>query len=97
MSSANSNPPIFPEAEKFNGTNFGTFETLITIAASSRGILGYLQGTIPNPTLHSNATSLNYTPPLLNIPLPDDPTPWYYPFRRGMGHARCLGTHITSL
>ena len=49
MSSANSNPPIFPDAEKFDGTNFGTFETLITIAASSRGVLGYLKE--PSPIL----------------------------------------------
>ncbi|EDR06651.1 retrovirus-related pol polyprotein [Laccaria bicolor S238N-H82] len=77
MSSANSNPPIFPEAEKFDGTNFGTFETLITIAASSRGVLGYLQGTITNPAPYPNPTTLNYTPTLPNVPLPDDPTPWY--------------------
>ena len=76
MLSSNANPPIFAEAEKFDGTNFSTFETLITIAASSRGVLGYLQGTIPNPAPHPSTTTLNYTPTTPNIPLPDNPTPW---------------------
>ena len=77
MSSANSNPPIFPKTEKFDSTNFGTFETLITIVASSHGVLGYLQGPITNPTPFPNPTTLNYTPTMPNVLIPDDPTPWY--------------------
>lgn len=73
----NANPRIFSETEKFNGTNFATFETLIIVAASSQGVLGCLQGTIPNPASAQNSTDLHYTPVVLNIPLPDNPTPWY--------------------
>ena len=75
MSSCNANLPIFSEAEKFDGTNFSTFETLITIAASSHGVLGHLQGTIPNPAPYPSPTTLNYTPTTPNVPLPNNPTP----------------------
>ena len=61
MLSANSNPPIFTKAEKFDDINFGTIETLITIVASDCGVLGYLQGTITNPAPSLNPTTLNYT------------------------------------
>jgi len=84
MLSSNANPPIFSELEKFDGTNFATFETLIIVMASSRGVLGYLQGTILNPANPQNSTTLHYTPVELNIPLPDNPTPWYSTTPSGM-------------
>ena len=54
---ANSNPPIFPKTEKFDGTNFGTFKTLITIAASSHGVLGYLRGLSSAPPIPAGIQS----------------------------------------
>ena len=79
----------FSETEKFNGTNFATFETLIIVAASSQGVLGCLQGTIPNPASPQNSTDLHYTPVVLNIPLPDNPTPWYSTTPSGTEWAVC--------
>jgi hypothetical protein len=87
--SLNANPPIFLEAEKFDGTNFATFETLIIIAASSRGVLGYLRGTILNTANPKNSAALHYTPEVLNIPLPNDPTPWYSTTPSGAEWAMC--------
>ena len=78
MSSSNMNPPIFADTEKFNGANFAAWEQLILIAATSRGVLGYLKGTITNPAPPTSpATALTYTPAPLELTLPDDPTPWY--------------------
>ena len=87
--SSNANPPIFLETEKFDGTNFATFDTLIIVAASSWGVLGYLQGTIPNPASPQNPTNLHYTPVVLNIPLPDGLTPWYSTTPSGAEWAMC--------
>jgi len=78
MSSSNTNPPIFADTKKFNGTNFATWELLIVIVVTSCGVLGYLQGDIPNPAPPTSSTTiLTYTPGPLEIPLPDDPTQWY--------------------
>jgi len=82
MLSSNTNLPIFSEAEKFDGTNFSTFETLIAITASSHGALGYLHGTIPNPAPY-------LSPTMPNIPLPDNPTPWYSTTPSGPEWAMC--------
>ncbi|EDR02166.1 uncharacterized protein LACBIDRAFT_309845 [Laccaria bicolor S238N-H82] len=76
--SSNANPPIFANTEKFDGTNFATWELLIIIVATSRGVLGYLQGTIRNPAPSASPTgALTYMPAPLEIPLPDDTTQWY--------------------
>ena len=85
----NANPPIFSETEKFHGTNFATLETLIIVAASSQGVLGCLQGTIPNPASPQNSTDLHYTPVVLTIPLPNNPTPWYSTTPSGTEWAMC--------
>ncbi|XP_006455704.1 hypothetical protein AGABI2DRAFT_76463, partial [Agaricus bisporus var. bisporus H97] len=46
---SNTTPPIFPETDKFDGTNWVAWNGLIGIAADLRGISGYLEGTIPKP------------------------------------------------
>jgi len=54
MSSARGGaPPIFPVDEKFDGTNWITWNENILIAARMRGAYGYLTGTIKKliPTL----------------------------------------------
>jgi len=61
----------------------------IIIAASSCSALGYLQGTIPNPAPYSNSMALNYTPTMPNVPLPDDPIPWYSTTPSGPEWAMC--------
>ena len=41
-------------------------------------MLGYLKGIIANPTPPTSpTTALTYTSAPLELPLPDDPTPWY--------------------
>ena len=78
MSSSNTNPPIFADTEKLDGANFATWEQLILIVATSRGVLGYLKGTITNPAPPTSPTAaLTYSPGPLELPLPDDPTLWY--------------------
>ncbi|XP_006455794.1 hypothetical protein AGABI2DRAFT_76834, partial [Agaricus bisporus var. bisporus H97] len=49
-------PPIFADAAKFNGTNWVAWNGLIRIAADLRGVFGYLDGTIPNPSPQNNIT-----------------------------------------
>ena len=59
---------VLPTEEKFDGSNWTEWKELITSAAKSRGVMGYLDGTIPRPT----------TPPLSTdpsaIPIPATPT-----------------------
>ncbi|GLB45565.1 hypothetical protein LshimejAT787_2400230 [Lyophyllum shimeji] len=64
MSSSNYTPPIFPDEEKFDGTNFFGFKTRILIATRVRGALGYLEGIIKKPS------------PLPTGALPPEPTDW---------------------
>jgi len=45
-STGGSSPPIFPDNEKFNGTNWITWKENITIAVQMRGAYDYLIGTI---------------------------------------------------
>ncbi|XP_006456104.1 hypothetical protein AGABI2DRAFT_77664, partial [Agaricus bisporus var. bisporus H97] len=55
-------PPMFADTAKFNGNNWVSWNNLIRIAAELRGVSGYLDGSIINPT--SNP---------LNVPLPSSP------------------------
>lgn len=72
---SNTTPPIFPDTDKFDGTNWVAWNGLIGIAADLRGISGYLEGTIPKP---SENPAIIVTPPTK----PDDTqttpadTPW---------------------
>jgi hypothetical protein len=56
-------PPTFPEASKFNRSNWVAWKGLVTIAINLRGAYGYLDGTILEPTQAPQ-----------NIPLPVSPT-----------------------
>ena len=65
------NTPIFPETEKFNGSNFPTWSQKIRLAVVTKGAKGYLDGSIPKPPESSNDKSS-----LTDIPLPAEPTLW---------------------
>ncbi|EKM75258.1 hypothetical protein AGABI1DRAFT_46760, partial [Agaricus bisporus var. burnettii JB137-S8] len=58
-------PPIFADTAKFNGNNWVSWNGMIRIAAELRGVSGYLDGTIVNPTLNSGQTipTITTTPP----------------------------------
>ena len=58
MSSANSNPPIFSEAEKFDGTNFGTFKTKTIVSGSLRITLTFRHA-VHTPDLIVNLISIS--------------------------------------
>lgn len=58
MSSANSNQPIFPEAEKFDGTNFGTFKTKTIVSGSLRITLTFRHA-VHTPDLIVNLISIS--------------------------------------
>ncbi|PPR04697.1 hypothetical protein CVT26_015023 [Gymnopilus dilepis] len=69
-----SNPTVFPDSEKFDGTNWFSWKRAILTAAEIKGADGYLLGQIPQPS--------PAPPPSTNpqtIPLPPDPTPWDSP------------------
>lgn len=55
-----STPPMFSDNDKFDGTNWVAWSNLIRIAAEVRGAMGYLEGTIPNPT---TVPAIIITPP----------------------------------
>jgi len=42
-------PPIFTDDDKFNGTNWVTWNRHINIAAQLKGVIGYLDGSIVQP------------------------------------------------
>jgi len=50
-STRGSSLPIFPDNEKFDGTNWITWRENVTIAAQMRGAYGYLIGTIKRPVV----------------------------------------------
>lgn len=79
-STGGSAPPIFANAAKFNGTNWVTWSGLIRIAADLRGVFGYLDGTIPNPSPPQNPITTTPAPTTAagtttTVQLPAD-TPW---------------------
>ncbi|KAJ6463020.1 hypothetical protein DFH09DRAFT_1005785, partial [Mycena vulgaris] len=43
-------PLSMPEADRFKGNNFPRFKSLLLAGAKARGVLGYLDGSIPKPT-----------------------------------------------
>ncbi|EKM74084.1 hypothetical protein AGABI1DRAFT_48633, partial [Agaricus bisporus var. burnettii JB137-S8] len=49
-STGGSAPPIFADAAKFNGSNWVTWKGLVRIAAELRGVSGYLDGSVSQPT-----------------------------------------------
>ena len=55
---------ILPTEEKFDGSNWAEWKESITSAAKSRGVIGYLDGTIPRPPTPppSAASSSTITP-----------------------------------
>ena len=70
-SNMSTNTPMFPDSEKFNGSNFPTWSQKIRLAVVTKGAKGYLDGTIPKPPEPSNDGE---SP--ASKPLPDEPTMW---------------------
>ena len=62
---------VLPMEEKFNGSNWAEWKELITSVAKSRGVMGYLEGTIPRPL--SPSPSANPSA----IPIPTTPTVYW--------------------
>jgi hypothetical protein len=62
---------VLPTEEKFDGSNWAEWKELIMSAAKSRGVMGYLDGTIPRPATPSPGTDPNDTP------LPATPTVYW--------------------
>ncbi len=68
-------PPLLPDNEKFDGTNYIEWSESILMACQLRGVRGYLDGTIHIPTTYSanyhllsQAPSKLPNPPLLLPP-----------------------------
>jgi hypothetical protein len=53
---------ILPTEEKFDGSNWIEWKESIISAAKSRGVMGYLEGTIQRPTTPSPSTNPSHTP-----------------------------------
>ena len=78
MLTSSTNPLVFADTERLDGTDFATWELVIVIAVTSCSVLGYQQEALSNPAPHTFPTATStYTPAPLEMPLPDDPTPWY--------------------
>jgi len=58
MSLTGGAPPMFPDNEKFYGTNWITWSKNILIAACMRGAYGYLTGTIKKPPSTSSTSTI---------------------------------------
>ncbi|KAJ7323364.1 hypothetical protein DFH08DRAFT_753022, partial [Mycena albidolilacea] len=59
-------PFSMPEADRFNGSNFTKFDSMLIAGAKARGVIGYLNGTITKPP-----------PPVGPVPYTTVATPWY--------------------
>ena len=62
---------VLSTEEKFDGSNWTEWKGLIISAAKSRGVMGYLDGTIPRPATPSHSTDPTETP------LPSTPTVYW--------------------
>jgi len=53
---------IFSETDKFDGTNWLSWQRLIYTAATACGAYGYLEGTIPQPSTTPTTTATTTMP-----------------------------------
>ena len=77
MSTSSGNkPPTFSAESMFNGTNYFSFKDQVVLVAKLKSVLGYLNGTIKNP---SNATksSPDESPENLIVDATLAPTKWW--------------------
>lgn len=91
MSSTTSNnsPPIFSDAEKFDGSNWIAWKSNVKIVVNIRGALGYLEGKIPKPATTSPMNASNVpmavtetgdtTATLVATTIAAETTPWPSP------------------
>ncbi|PPQ91523.1 hypothetical protein CVT25_008791 [Psilocybe cyanescens] len=76
-------PPILPDSEKFNGTNYLEWKETILMACCVRGAQGYLEGRIMNPAQSVSSSSFHQatdtssasTSPYA-VPSSTEDTPW---------------------
>ncbi|KIJ38943.1 hypothetical protein M422DRAFT_175844 [Sphaerobolus stellatus SS14] len=73
-STTSSNPPIFPDGEKLDGTNFPMWGPRVRIAVNIKGGGGYLDGSIIQPSPTPTANTPEDSP--ARIMLPPEPTTW---------------------
>ena len=71
---SNSSYLALPENEKFNGKNYYSFKNIVEMTIGGKGLLGYLDGTIPQPPISYTAINAMNDPnkPLNTLPT----TPW---------------------
>ncbi|KAF9444572.1 hypothetical protein P691DRAFT_634726, partial [Macrolepiota fuliginosa MF-IS2] len=64
---SNHTPTTLSESDKFDGSNWAAWKNLITIAAKVHGAMGYLDGTIPEPSQDpkEDSTTWDNTNPLI--------------------------------
>jgi len=69
--------PMFAENDKFDGTNWASWQRLIHLATDQRGAMEYLEGSMKQPikTRNTNTTS-KLT--ILPTPTPPTKTPWSF-------------------
>ena len=59
---------VLPTEEKFDDSNWAEWKELIISAAKSRGVMGYLEGTIPRPATPPPTTSTSASTPIPSMP-----------------------------
>jgi len=67
--------PTFAENDKFDGTNWASWQRLVCLAANQRGAMGYLEGFIKCPVRARN-TSVPSKPSVAPAPVTVTETPW---------------------
>ncbi|KAF8893476.1 hypothetical protein BD779DRAFT_1435789, partial [Infundibulicybe gibba] len=70
------NPPIFSDAQKFDGTNWVCWSGRIKIAAEMYGVDNYLYGKTSRPLLNISATSSQMRTDPAQLPTQPTLTPW---------------------
>jgi hypothetical protein len=90
---------ILSEEQKFNGDNLLQWNTNIKQLLGAKGLLGYIDGRIPNPTSPANSEATTVlvttsTPIYSTTPTPDE---WTYRDQHMRGHLTLNCTDVASL
>jgi hypothetical protein len=83
MTSHTNTPPILPDTQKFDGTNWSSWNRWIVTTARIRSVEKYLNGIIPKPTVSTSSPSPTAAPaatatdtPATSTEAPES-TPWH--------------------